>query len=53
MKMKTRQFKTFGMQERGPKKEKCGDLGLPQGTREVSNTQVNLTPKGAGKKNSK
>ena len=50
MKMETQQFKTFGMQQSGPKREIHSNTGLPQEIRKVSNTQPDLIPKPTGER---
>ena len=48
MEIKIRQSETFGIQQRQHKREVYSNPGLPKEGRNVSNTQSNLTPKGAG-----
>ena len=45
MKMKTQQFKTYGIQQKQSKGEVYSDTNLPQETRKISNKQPNFTPK--------
>ena len=45
MTMKTRQPKTYGMQQSSSKREVYSNTILSQETRNISNTQPNLTPK--------
>ena len=48
MKMKHNSSGPLGCIKDGPKREVYGNISLSQETRKVSNTQANLTTKGAG-----
>ena len=54
MTMKTRQFKTYGMQQKHPnkssKRKVYSKTILHQETRKTSNRQPNITPKTTGKR---
>ena len=50
MKMKTQLSKPLGCSKGGPKREVHSNTSPSQKLREVSNTQANLTPKGAGER---
>ena len=53
MTMKTQQLKTYGMQQKCPKREVYSNTTLPQETRKTSNRQHNFTPKATGKRRRK
>ena len=48
--MKTRQLKTYGMQQNSSKREVHNNTILPQETREISNRQPHFTTKTTGKR---
>ena len=48
--MKIQQFKPLGCSNGGVKREVYSNISLSQETRNVSNTQPNITPKGAGER---
>ena len=51
MKMKTHSCsKPLGCSKGGPKREIHSNTSLSQETRKISNTQANVTPKGAGER---
>ena len=51
--MKTRQLKTYGMQQSSSKREVYSNTILPQKTRKTSNRQPNSTLKTTGKRRTK
>ena len=51
--MKTRQLKTYGMQQSSSKREVYSNTILPQETRKTLNRQPNFTPKTTGKRRTK
>ena len=51
--MKTRQLKTYGMQQSSSKREVYSNIILPQETRKTLNRQPNFTPKTTGKRRRK
>ena len=51
--MKTRQLKTYGMQQNSSKREVHNNTILPQETREISNRQPHFTTKTTGKRRTK
>ena len=53
MAMKTRQLKTYGMQQSSSKREVYSNTILPQETRKPSNRQPNFTPTTTGKRRRK
>ena len=53
MTMKTRQLKTYGMQQKQFKREIYSNTILPQETRKTSNRQPTFTPKTTGKRRRK
>ena len=53
MTMKTRQLKTYGIQQKHSKREVYSNTILPQETGKVSNRQPNFTPKTTGKRRTK
>ena len=53
MAMKTRQLKTYGMQQSSSKREVYSNTILPQETRKPSNRQPNFTPTMTGKRRRK
>ena len=50
MTMRTRQLKTYGMQQNSSKREVYCNTILPQETRETLNRQPNFTAKAVGKR---
>ena len=53
MTMRTRQLKTYGMQEKQFQREVYSNTILPQETRETLNRQPHFTPKATGKRRQK
>ena len=53
MTMKTRQLKTYGMQQKSGKREVYSNISLPQETRKTLNKQPNLTPRTARRRRKK
>ena len=48
--MKMQWFKTFGMQQNHSKRKVYSNTGLPEEARKISNKQLKVIPKGAGKR---